>query len=62
MDRDGVCRGVPSGSEGRTELCRKIDESVDTVPVLFMRWGFGGIWRNHATGSMLCNDVNSFQR
>jgi len=59
-DREGVCRGVSSGSEGRTALRRKIDER-DTVPVLLVRWGFGGIWRNHATGSMLWNDVNSFQ-
>ena len=59
-DRERVCRGV---SEGRTEPRRKLDESINTVRVLVLlvRRGFGGIWRNHATESMLWGVLDSFQ-
>jgi len=68
-ERVGVCRGVSSGFDGRTEKRRKReeslellaslkrDESLDKVVVLFVeivRRGLGGIWRNHDTAlSML---------
>jgi len=53
--REGFCWGVSSGLEGRTELHRKRDESLDTVLVLSVlaRRGLGGIWRNHDTALML---------
>jgi hypothetical protein len=60
-DRGGICRGVSSGSEGRTELRRKRDESLDTVLVLLVRRGFGGICRNQATEFMLWGVADSFQ-
>ena len=37
------------------ELRKKRDDSLETalVPLgLLVRWGFGGIWRNHAAESM----------
>ena len=54
--REGLCRGVLSGLEGRMELDRKRDESIDVVLVLsvLLAWrGLGGIWRNHDTATML---------
>ena len=63
-DRDGVCRGVSSRWEGRKELRKKRDDSLETalVPLgLLVRWGLGGIWRNHAAESMLWGVVDSFQ-
>ena len=53
--RGSLCRGVSSGPVGRTELCMNRDESIDTVLLLglLVVRGFGGIWRNHATESML---------
>ena len=57
--------GLASGPEARKELRRKRDESLHTVLVLlslFVRRGFGGICRNHDTGSMLWGMVDSFER
>ena len=55
-DREVFCRGWSSGSEGRTQLRRKRDESLDTVlallALLALR-GFGGISRNRDTATML---------
>ena len=56
--------GDPKASTGRTELRRKRDASRDAarapaldaalgLPVLRVRRGLAGIWRNHDTGSML---------
>ena len=53
---EGFCRGSLSGPERRTELRRKRDESLHAalgLPVLRVRRGLAGIWRNHDTGSML---------
>jgi hypothetical protein len=61
--REGFCRGLPSGPEGRTELRRKRDEPLDTVLellallALLALQGFGGILRNHDTESMLWGSV-----
>ena len=54
-DLESFCRGLSSGLEGRTELRRKQDESLDAAlgPVLRGWRGLTGIWRNHDTGSML---------
>ena len=52
----GLCRGVSSGSEGRTELRRRGGDGIITVlalPVLVVRRGFRGMFRNQATRSML---------
>ena len=57
-DREGFCRGESSGSEGRTELCRKGGESGTLRRAAGLR-GFGGIRRNQATGSMLWGVVDS---
>ena len=53
--RGSLCRGVSSGPVGWTALRMKRDESTDTVLLLGLLAvrGFGGIWRNHATESML---------
>jgi hypothetical protein len=64
--REGFCRGVLSGPEGRRELRRKRDESLDNMFVLALlalhaRRGFGGIWRNRATESMLWCVMDSFK-
>jgi hypothetical protein len=61
-------RGLPFGPEGRTELRGKMDESIDPTPLLgllvllFGLRGSGGIFRNHATGSMLSSLVGSSKR
>ena len=55
-DRGGFCRDLPSGLQGRVELRRTRDESLDTalgLPLLLALRGVGEIFRNHATGSML---------
>ena len=64
-DREGDCLGGSSGPEGGTELRLKRDESLDKVlalSVLVTRRGLGGIWRNHATESMLWDVVDISER
>ena len=53
-DRGGVCRGLPPGPQGRAELGRTRDGSLDTaltLPLLLAMRGFGamgpmlrGVW------------------
>ena len=67
-DRQVLNRGASSGSQGRMELRLKIEQSLAearTVLALLVVGGVGGIWREHATWSMLWmlwGMVTSFQR
>jgi hypothetical protein len=60
-DREGFCQGASSGSEGRTKLRRKREESGTLLRTGGLR-GFSGICRNQATMSMLWGVVDSFKQ